>query len=180
MLARRALERRCERAPRGCRVGSRERLNGVSPRRRSGVMAFSLDVAPGLPRPSLPTDNASVGSFIGKFRVGRLNSKWFLSLDQARKKHSRLGEETVTTVVRIARSAAKRGNSVIRAQATLAGRAPMKPDFPGQRGPTASTRSGAFPACPIQPLRQVQPTGAPTGCRKRKIGPVFDSRLSVF
>jgi putative transposase len=37
-------------------------------------------------RPGKPTDNAFVESFNGRFRDERLNTHWFLSLDDARAK----------------------------------------------------------------------------------------------
>ena len=48
-------------------------------------------------RPGKPTDNALVESFNGRLRDECLNTNWFISLDDARRK-SKLGASTITRV----------------------------------------------------------------------------------
>ena len=86
------------------------------------LWAFIRGVTLDFSRPGKPTDNAYIESFNGKFRTECLNTNWFLSLDEAREK-CELGVETITTFVRIARSAAKPRESFIRRPATPASRA---------------------------------------------------------
>jgi putative transposase len=50
-------------------------------------------------RPGKPTDNAIIESFNGSFRDECLNTNWFLSLEDAQQKKSRLGEFTIMRVV---------------------------------------------------------------------------------
>jgi transposase InsO family protein len=86
------------------------------------LWAFMRGVMLDFSRPGKPTDNAYIESFSGKFRTECLNTNWFLSLDEARQ-NARLGVETITTFVRIARSAEKRRGSFIRLPTTPASRA---------------------------------------------------------
>jgi putative transposase len=50
------------------------------------LWAFMHDVTLDFSRPGKPTDNAFIESFNGKFRGECLNTNWFLSLDEARRK----------------------------------------------------------------------------------------------
>ena len=87
------------------------------------LWAFVRRVPLDFSRPGKPTDNAYIESFNGKFRAECLNANWFLSLSTRRGKNARLGVETITTFVRIARSAAKRRGSFIPRSAIPASRA---------------------------------------------------------
>lgn len=50
------------------------------------LWAFMKDVTLDFSRPGKPTDNAFIESLNGKFRAECLNTNWFLSLDEARRK----------------------------------------------------------------------------------------------
>jgi len=70
-------------------------------------------------RPGKPTDNAFIESFNGKFRAECLNTNWFMSLDEARRKceawrrdynevrpHSAIGNKTPRELHRMTASPA--------------------------------------------------------------------------
>jgi putative transposase len=50
------------------------------------LWAYRRGVTLDFARPGKPTDNAFIESFNGKFRAECLNSHWFMSLDDARRK----------------------------------------------------------------------------------------------
>lgn len=50
------------------------------------LWAYQKDVVLDLSRPGKPTDNAFIESFNGKLRAECLNTRWFMSLDDARAK----------------------------------------------------------------------------------------------
>jgi putative transposase len=50
------------------------------------LWAYTRGVVLDFSRPGKPTDNAFIESFNGKFRAECLNTHWFLSLDDARRK----------------------------------------------------------------------------------------------
>jgi putative transposase len=50
------------------------------------LWAYQKDVMLDFSRPGKPTDNAFIESFNGKFRAECLNTHWFMSLDDARRK----------------------------------------------------------------------------------------------
>ncbi len=50
------------------------------------LWADANDVVLDFSRPGKPTDNAFIESFNGSFRAERLNTHWFMSLDDAREK----------------------------------------------------------------------------------------------
>jgi len=83
------------------------------------LWAYLKGVTLDLSRPGKPTDNAFIESFNGKFRTERLNTNWFLILDEARAKceawrreykevrpHSAIGNKTPMELHRMAASPA--------------------------------------------------------------------------
>ena len=108
------------------------------------LWAFMRGVTLDFSRPGKPTDNSFIESFNGKFRAECLNANWFLSSTR-RVKNARLGVETITTCVRIDRSAIKRRESFIRHPATPASR---PADEAGISRPSRSNVGGKFsPQC---------------------------------
>jgi putative transposase len=54
--------------------------------RELDLWAFMHNVTLDFSRPGKPTDNAFIESLNGKFRAECLNTHWFMSLDEARRK----------------------------------------------------------------------------------------------
>ena len=71
------------------------------------LWAYQRGVMLDFSRPGKPTDNSFIESFNGKFRAECLNTHWFMSLDDARRRW-RIGVETTTRSGHIARSATRR------------------------------------------------------------------------
>ena len=78
------LERTCKRTgyPKAIRVDQGSEF--IS--RDLDLWAYQNDVVLDFSRPGKPTDNAFIESFNGKFRAECLNTHWFMSLEDARKK----------------------------------------------------------------------------------------------
>ena len=78
------------------------------------IWAYQKGVVLDFSRPGKPTDNSFIESFNGKFRSECLNTHWFLSLDDARRKMEDQGREYTeirpprVTVSRVADRAVKR------------------------------------------------------------------------
>jgi len=83
------------------------------------LWAYMKGVILDFSRPGKPTDNAFIESFNGKFRAECLNTNWFMSLDEARRKcetwrrdynevrpHSAIGNKTPIELHRMAASPA--------------------------------------------------------------------------
>jgi putative transposase len=81
------------------------------------LWAFMHDVTLDFSRPGKPTDNAFIESLNGKFRAECLNTHWFMSLDEARRKceawrrdynevrpHSAIGNEVPASLHRATRN----------------------------------------------------------------------------
>jgi putative transposase len=77
------------------------------------LWAYQRGVTLDFSRPGKPTDNAFIESFNGKFRAECLNTHWFMSLDDARKKcqdwyrdyneerpHSAIGNKTPSELIK--------------------------------------------------------------------------------
>jgi len=78
------LERVCSRVgyPKTIRVDQGSEFISRDP----DLWAYANDVILDFSRPGMPTDNAFIESFNGKFRTECLNAHWFLMLDDARSK----------------------------------------------------------------------------------------------
>jgi hypothetical protein len=94
----------------------------------------------------LLTANTHIESFNEKFRTECLNANWILSLDEATQ-NTRLGVKTITTFVRITRSAAKCLESFMGATVRSARPIGKKKQKIGKRG-QAAARAMSYPNSP--------------------------------
>jgi transposase InsO family protein len=99
------------------------------------LWAFMRGVTLDFSRPGKPTDNSFIESFNGKFRAECLNANWFLSLDEAPQKCEAWRRDYNDVRPHSSIGNAERASSAAR-QPRPAGRQ-MKPEFPGQAGPTS-------------------------------------------